>query len=207
MKKRNSGSKLIIKPTIINPYYDGPNWFESEVDIDEIVLLDKDSSTNGVKLFIILLFGYNDIPYGDGFEDSINNFLKLQKDDIAMSGGPTFMCGEKRILPSCCCGLEDLSDVILSIKHKRSPWLGHDPNPGMEYSKRQTVKIWSDDYKENKDAYYFTCTYTELVVAMDKMKKDLISFIEGPCFDYLERFNSKYAFNMIEHLKRLLIDY
>lgn len=75
MKKRNSGSKLIIKPTIINPYYDGPNWFESEVDIDEIVLLDKDSSTNGVKLFIILLFGYNDIPYGDGFEDSINNFF------------------------------------------------------------------------------------------------------------------------------------
>lgn len=56
------------------------------------------------------------------------------------------------------------------------------------------------------DAFYISCTYTELLVALHEMKRDLISFIEGPCFDYLARFNLKYANNMINHLKKLLID-
>jgi hypothetical protein len=206
MKKRNSISKLMIKPTIINPYYDEPNWFKSEVDRNECVFLDKDSTANDVKQFIILLFGFNDIAFGNCFEDSVNNFLMLQVDELAMSGGPTFLCGESQILPSCCCGLEDLGDVINCIRHKTSPWLGHDPNPGIEYSKRHKVKIWSDDYKENKEAYCITCTYAELIVAMDDMKKDLTSFIEEICFDYLGRFNSEYAMKMTKHLKKLLID-
>ncbi|WP_113672055.1 hypothetical protein [Vallitalea guaymasensis] len=203
MKKRN---KLIIKPTIMNPYYDKPNWFESEVDIDQFVFIDRHSLSNDVKQFIILLFGYNDIEFGNCFEASVNNFLELQKDELAMSGGPTFIYNEVQILPSCCCGLEDLEDLATCIKHKKSPWLGHDPYPCIEYSKRNKIKIWSDDYKENKDAFYISCTYTELLVALHEMKRDLISFIEGPCFDYLARFNLKYANNMINHLKKLLID-
>lgn len=204
MKRRNSRSKLIMKPTIINPFYDEPNWFESEVYRKEIVFLDKNSTLNDVKQFIILLFGFNDIAYGNCYEDSINNFLKLQEDELAMSGGPAFLCGESQILPSCCCGIEDLGEVVNCIKHKISPWLGHDPNPCIEYSKRNKVKIWSDDYKKNEDAYCIACTYTELIIAMD-MKKDLTLFIEGAFLNYLGRFNWEYANKMAKHLKRLLI--
>jgi len=45
-----------------------------------------------------------------------------------------------------------------------------------------------------------------LIVAKDDMKKDLTSFIEEVCFDYLGRFNSEYAKKMTKNLKRLLID-
>ncbi|NOU84560.1 hypothetical protein GC102_02040 [Paenibacillus sp. LMG 31460] len=93
------------------------------------------------------LFGYNNIDVKESFEKSFKQLLN--EDEVAILGGITFFEDEdKFILPSCCCGLEDLVLVNESIINRVSPWLGHDPNPGIKYSNNGIVKVWSDDQKE-----------------------------------------------------------
>ena len=58
-------------------------------------------------------------------------------------GGLGVSDGFTEILPSCCCGLEDWRSWWSLLDGSGSPWLGHDPNPGVEAA-GQSFIVWAD---------------------------------------------------------------
>ncbi|SHJ93493.1 hypothetical protein SAMN02745163_02867 [Clostridium cavendishii DSM 21758] len=97
--------KLIEVDAIIqNPYYDAPSWIDDSIERKEFVILDRESSEEDVELFLIELLGYNNINIEQDKELVIRELLS--EDEIAIAGGILFIGEDKKIFPSCCCGLE-----------------------------------------------------------------------------------------------------
>lgn len=132
-----------MKPVIREPYYDKPIWIENEVTRKEFTFLSSNSSEAEVELFLLHLFGYNRIDASISFEESFKELL--MEDEVAILGGVAFLQDDETfIMPSCCCGLEEIQSIDYSIKAKQSPWLGHDPSPGIQYFDDYAL-VWSDD--------------------------------------------------------------
>jgi hypothetical protein len=49
-----------------------------------------------------------------------------------MPGGLAAIDGQRRVDPSCCCGIEAWRDWEQLLASGQSPWLGHDPSPFVE---------------------------------------------------------------------------
>ncbi|WP_339276797.1 hypothetical protein MKY59_07225 [Paenibacillus sp. FSL W8-0426] len=173
-----------MKPVIREPYYDKPVWIENEVARKEFAFLSSNSSESEVELFLLHLFGYNSIDASMSFEESFKELL--EKDEVAILGGVTFIQDEETfIMPSCCCGLEELQPIINSIQAKQSPWLGHDPSPGIIYYE-DYVLVWSDDPATQKEELFcIRFTYKELLDGLEKCKNDLLEFINEPLYQWI----------------------
>ncbi len=184
--------KPYTKPVIKEPYYDCPIWIENKVIYKEYISLTADSKKEDVELFLVHLFGYNNIDVKQSLEESFNELFK--EDEVAILGGVAFFESQnKLILPSCCCGLEDWSEVYYSVKNRISPWLGHDPNPGMTYRDKY-VRVWSDDpssttNRTREAPYYieYEYEYEVLLRSLEKTKDDLEGFIKDPLFIWISR--------------------
>ncbi|WP_427050902.1 hypothetical protein [Paenibacillus sp. TC-CSREp1] len=174
-----------IKPVIREPYYDKPLWIENEVTREEFTLLSSKSSTAEVELFLLHLFGYNGIDASQSFKKSFNELL--EEDEVAILGGVTFIQDEETfIMPSCCCGLEEFQTITNTINANQSPWLGHDPSPGIKYYE-DYVLVWSDDPEIQKEELFsIRFTYKELLEGLEKCKKDLLGFIEEPLYKWIK---------------------
>ena len=173
------------KAVITDPYFDCPIWLENNNIIRrEYICLSSDCSNIDVELFLILLFGYNDIDSKYSFKKAFNELFN--KNEIAISGGIAFFEDENNyILPSCCCGLEDWKEVEMSINNKNSPWLGHDPTPGITYDKDHLI-VWSDDPKEtNHSILNIKYLYDEIFKCLKKTEIDLREFIQKPLHNWL----------------------
>jgi len=194
------------KAVIIDPYYEKPYWIENEVIPKEFICLSSESSEHDVELFLILLIGYNHINVNQSFHLSFNELLK--EDEVVLSGGIAFFENDsKYILPSCCCGLEDFSNVIDSIANQQSPWLGHDPTPGITYTNDQ-ANVWPDDPKANGSNvnYSIQYTYKELMQSLLKSRTDLLDFIEEPLFEWINKRDAEIAKIMIIRMKQWIIN-
>ncbi|WP_127534461.1 hypothetical protein [Paenibacillus kobensis] len=174
-----------VKPVITNPYFERPVWFEEEVTRKEFIGLSADSTIEDVELFLILLFGYNGIDPNHPFKESFNEILK--EESVAISGGIAFFEDENKfILPSCCCGLEDWADLEESVVNWSSPWLGHDPSPGIIYQSECLI-VWSDEPNENnKNLISIQFTYEEMLEGLKGMNTDLKGFIQQPLFHWIK---------------------
>ncbi|GAA4841900.1 hypothetical protein GCM10023310_19770 [Paenibacillus vulneris] len=174
------------RSVIIEPYHDCPFWIERQVTRREYVVLSSNSTEEDVELFLTLLFGYNNIDSRLPLEDAFKELLL--EDEVAMSGGIAFFKSETEfILPSCCCGLEGIvDDVYQSVLNKKSPWLGHDPSPGITYHENN-VKVWLDDpgSNENIDVFNIDFTYEELIHNIETSLIDLESFIDIPLYNWV----------------------
>lgn len=193
------------KPVIIEPYFDKPEWITDEVIREEFICLSSESNEQDVELFLILLFGYNHINIEQSFLLSFNELL--EQEGVAISGGIAFFEDEsKYILPSCCCGLEDFSEVIDTIKNKQSPWMGHDPAPGITYSNDQ-VRVWPDDPEiadsnVNKPILY---SYKELIDSLEKTRNEMQGFIEGPLYEWINKRDKEIANTMRDRMKQWIM--
>lgn len=191
---------LIVKAVITNIYCTKPIWVNEDIEIKCLVTLDSETNDNDISLFFGLLFEYNEIDYGSNINEALDNLLS--NDEIIISGGPFFTDGLVHILPSCCCGLEGLNEVTMAIKHNVSPWLGHDPNPGIEYYSSGNVKIWGDDPVKNDKVEFILCTYRELIIKWVQMCEELLIFFDKSCLEYLKKYSYKKADKVILHLKK-----
>ncbi|WP_229750039.1 hypothetical protein [Paenibacillus nasutitermitis] len=94
------------KPVITDLHYDKPEWITNEVIRKEFICLSFETDTQEVELFLIHLFGFNQINVDQSIQLSFDELFK--QDEVALSGGIAFFEDEKKyVLPSCCCGLED----------------------------------------------------------------------------------------------------
>lgn len=188
------------KPVTVEPYYETPVWIDHEIPFKEYIPLSAQSSTEEVELFLSHLFGYNDIDVNRSLEESFNELFG--KDSLILKGGIAFFEDDQKvIMPSCCCGLEEINDICESIRNRMSPWLGHDPKPGVVYEDNY-AKVWSNDPKLiEENLYYIEFKYEELLESLEKTKKDLLDFIEKPLFNWIYLRNQEIAFEMILKMK------
>lgn len=193
------------KAVITDPYYDKPKWITNEVTRKEYMCLSSESSSHDVELFLTHLFGYMNINVEHTLLISFNELF--EQDYIALSGGVAFFADEHNfILPSCCCGLEDYSNVIDSIINKQSPWMGHDPSPGLIYNNNQ-VYVWPDDPESSISREKFIeFSYEELKENLDKTSKEIKGFIDGPLYYWIAKENSEIAVAMNEKMKKWLLN-
>lgn len=192
-------TKIVIR----EPYYESPIWIDNDIFRKEHVVLTENSSTEDVELFLVHLFGYNNIDVKESFENSFKEIFN--EDEVAILGGIAFFDNEDIfIMPSCCCGLEDLVLVIESIKNRVSPWLGHDPNPGVKYSGNDIVRVWSDDPNttKTKSTFYIEFMYDELIQALEDNKKELLGFIKKPLYKWICNRDKSIADEMIIKMKQ-----
>lgn len=170
------------KPVIREPYYECPVWIENEVDRKEYICLSSSSTPEDVELFLVHLFGYSNIDVKQSLKDSFRELL--EKDQVAILGGIAFFDDENRsIMPSCCCGLEEWAEVHSSIHNKISPWMGHDPYPGITYHDN-FIRVLSDAPEESskKKLFCIEYTYEEIYCSLEETKNDLLGFIKKPLF-------------------------
>ncbi|MEK3885855.1 hypothetical protein [Paenibacillus sp. PL2-23] len=193
------------KAVITDPYYDKPIWITGEVTRKEFLCLSAESSSHDVELFLTHLFGYMDINVEQSLLLSFNELF--EQDYIALSGGVAFFADENNyILPSCCCGLEDYSNAIDSIINKQSPWMGHDPAPGLTYNNNQ-VYVWPDDPESSiSNKYFIEFSYQELKENLEKTSKEIKGFIEGPLYCWIVKENSEIANTMRAKMKKWLLN-
>jgi len=178
----NKGIKLVSTSIYINP----PSWLEIPNYDEDYLVLDKDVTREEVDLFLLGLFIYNYIPFTEDSEASIQNLLKALTDGIVLGGGLMFFEGDKKILPSCCCGLEQWQEAIEDISQKIGVWLGHDPMPIIEYQEH-SILVLSDDYnkpscpvKSKSDLVCIEFSTTELECFLAQIKDDIKDFFEIP---------------------------
>lgn len=193
------------KPVITDPYYEKPEWISHEVTRREFICLSGESTEQDVELFLILLFGYNDININQSFRSSFIELL--EEEEVALSGGIAFFEDDnKYILPSCCCGLEDISYVKDTIINKGSPWMGHDPTPGITYIHDQ-VYVWPDDSETinsdvNKAIRY---QFKQLLDFLERTQKEMQDFIEGPLYNWVAIQDKEIAVALKEQMKQWII--
>lgn len=193
------------KVVITNPYFDKPIWITGEVTRMEFMCLSSESSSHDVELFLTHLFGYMNINVEQSLQISFNELF--EQDYIALSGGVAFFADDKNyILPSCCCGLEDYLNVIHAIINKQSPWMGHDPAPGLTYNNNQ-VYVWSDDQESSgSNKIFIEFLYQELKENLDKTSKEMKGFIEGPLYYWIAKENIEIADTMKAKMKKWLLN-
>ena len=172
----------------------------------EYVVFSEKTSPEDIDLFLITLFGYNDICFGSCVKEGLSNiiFSFYEQGGLAMNGGILFFDKEKKIFPSCCCGLENWKEVQESINNKKSPWLGHDPFPVFEYEK-EMVHVWSDDcigvYGKEQPKEKLICLDYPIDFLKEQLfyvKRDLYKFITIPLYKRIKDLESGIVDSFVE---------
>lgn len=108
----------------------------------DYVRLCGSTSSSDVALVLAVLSSYGhhgrSVETGEGWGQSLlDHFPRI------LPGGLAVVSAERRILPSCCCGLETWQDWRSVIAIGQSPWTGHDPAPLIEVTGTD-ILVWSD---------------------------------------------------------------
>ncbi|MGM1048094.1 MAG: hypothetical protein ACQEXX_18395 [Bacillota bacterium] len=194
------------KPVTIEPYYGTPVWIDHEVPIKEYIPLSAQCNNEEVELFLSHLFGYNDIDVNRSLEEAFNDLF--EQESLVLSGGVAFFEDEQKvIMPSCCCGLEEIEEIYESIRNKMSPWLGHDPDPGVVYED-DYARVLSNDPESTdpEKLYYIEYKYEELLECLEKTRNDLLEFIEKPLFNWIYLRNQEIGYEMILKMKECFMN-
>jgi len=176
-----------IKAVSTSIYINAPSWLEIPNGNTSYFELSKNATKENVDLFLFSLFIYNDIPLSDNSSSSISNMCYHfnTTNGVALGGGLMFFEGAKRILPSCCCGLEQWAEIVDNISHKKEVWLGHDPTPIVVYQE-DSILVWSNDYREKahiepkSDLINIEFSRTDLEYCFAQLKTDIREFLEIP---------------------------
>lgn len=83
----------------------------------------------------------------------------------------------QQFIPQCCCGLEGWREWMVSYETHKSPWLGHDPFPGLSWVGDQ-VSLLED--RESTEAPFCQMQAGELLLHLQKVHRDFNEFLD--CF-------------------------
>jgi len=201
----------------VEPYHERPEWLNSATEVEEYMPLSPLADEREVELFLYVLLGASDLELRPTPREMLQEFMALDEENgIALSGGIVFCENEnRRILPSCCAGVEQIPEIIEDVINRQSPWLGHDPWPTITYEGEQAY-VWPDHVFaqfpdseslkiEASDEPPIVYAYKELLQSVRRCASELEGFIDGPLHLWLIANSPELAGAVSERLKRLLL--
>lgn len=201
--------RLSVKAIIKDPYFKVPDWLNSNPDYVEYVRLSGKSTRDEVDLFIAELFGYMRINVDSTPRQVFGEILN--ETVAAIAGGVLFESDTKKIWPSCCSGLEGWREILKCVTEKRSPWMGHDPAPSMEFINNK-VQVWSDDVTgkitKNPDKngmFFIEYEQEELISKLERIETDLLDFAHNPLFNRLVEIDDQMEKSFVEKFESWFI--
>ncbi|MFF2529162.1 hypothetical protein ACFVS2_09645 [Brevibacillus sp. NPDC058079] len=196
----------LVVAVIKEPYYQIPDWLNTDVAYTEYVKLTGQTTSDEVDLFIAMLLGYNNID----IKGTPHEVLKRLFDelDVVIGGGIYLESNDRIIPPSCCSGLEAWRDVLDSVINRKSPWMGHNPTPRMEFADN-IVRVWSDDSNEEdvdkNELYYIDFDYVEFIAKLEMIESDLMEFARVPLFNRFLEFDLELANDVVKRFESWFI--
>ena len=139
------------------------------------VRLRRSSSPDDVAVVMGVVASYG--REGHGGPASIADLLAAFP--AILPGGLAVVAGDRQVLPSCCCGLENWSEWKRVVPDGSSPWTGHDPAPLVEVGGDE-VRIWSDGAMGEKpiDEVPIVFSLPDFGKALAEVERDLEGFLE-----------------------------
>ncbi|WP_037287865.1 hypothetical protein [Saccharibacillus sacchari] len=201
----------------VEPYHERPVWIKSMTEVEEYMPLSPLAGEREVELFLYTLLGASQLELRATPQQMLQEFMELDEENgIALSGGIVFCENEnRRILPSCCAGVEQIPEIIEDVINRQSPWLGHDPWPTITYEGEQAY-VWPDNVSaqfpdsesvkiEVSEEPPIVYSYGELLQSVHRCATELEGFIDGPLYLWLIANSPELAGAVSERLKRLLL--
>lgn len=100
----------------------------------------------------------------------------LDRPQAILSGGLVATKADFRLWPGCCSGIESWRKWRSVRKGEGSPWLGHDPDPGVDTSGERAILYDDLPFSTAKRA---EVSYDEIQAALDDTEQDLRDFLKG----------------------------
>jgi hypothetical protein len=169
----------VAPPTGWPPVADAPGGW---------IRLDARTSRDEIAAVVSELATYNRVFDGEPYPRAVwtmGAYLDaiVAADRLILPGGlAAFESGEaaRSIEPSCCAGLEGWREWLAFDAGGPSPWMGHDPWPGLQRSD-EAVRIWSDlgagTGRPAADAFALETTAADLRAALAACREDLRAFL------------------------------
>jgi hypothetical protein len=115
---------------------------------------------------------------GEIIKETAQETLKefILNEGFVLEGGLLFKENDAiKVVPSCCCGLENWNEWLDVPSGKCGIWTGHNPESLIEIN-HGNIKIWQDrQTKDEKHSIDFTVE--EMVEKLNQVKKDLQNFL------------------------------
>ncbi len=106
--------------------------------------------------------------------ETLNEFVA--NEGFVLEGGLLFKENdETKIIPGCCCGLEDWKEWLDVPSGKCGIWTGHDPESLIEINDGN-IKIWQDRKNKNENQS-IEFTVEEMFEKLKQVEKDLQNFL------------------------------
>ncbi|MEJ8302732.1 hypothetical protein [Saccharibacillus sacchari] len=188
----------------VEPYGERPEWLNASTDVNDCIPLSALANEREVELFLYTLLGASQLELRPTPDEMLGAFMELDEEDgITLSGGIAFYQDEnRRIMPGCCAGVEQIPEIIEDVANRQSPWLGHDPWPTIAYEGDQAY-IWPDHISATEKPIVYP--YEELLQSVYRCATELEGFIDGPLYTWLVARTPDLAGAVSERLKRLLL--
>lgn len=100
-----------------------------------------------------------------------------RSESFILPGGLAVRDGDREILPSCCSGLEQWVEWRLALTHDVSPWMGHDPTPGIAFDE-DGGHVWPDGEGSPSDRQRLAIAFRrkELAKQLVEVQRQLEAF-------------------------------
>jgi hypothetical protein len=101
--------------------------------------------------------------------------LLMEADGFVLPGGLQFSENNiAKVVPGCCCGLENWYEWLAVPDGNRSLWLGHDPSPWVDYVEG-SIRVWPDE--NCADNSFIEFSPQEMTTALAQAQVDLQRFL------------------------------
>ncbi|SDW43518.1 hypothetical protein SAMN05421504_101571 [Amycolatopsis xylanica] len=168
---------MIEFQAVVSAYHSTPfrHWPVADQPPDDLIVLSGDLAEPEVGKAIAAIAEYNQREAGSPDAFSLLRAL-AGSERVVVSGGlrARDTTTGVTIEPGCCCGLEDWRDWFYLV-HGAEPWLGHDPEPKLEFGPG-VARLWPDADRE-ATAPPLEIPLADLPARLAAIQRDLRDFV------------------------------
>jgi hypothetical protein len=153
--------------------FDGePPWAVASLADQTFLRLFAGVTDEEIGSIILTACLYNQVEIHSSAIETLNAFIA---EDFVLSGGLRFSSdAQVKVVPGCCCGLEDWREWLDVPNGNNSVWAGHDPNPGVEFVD-DSIRIWQDEKADGVE--FVDLGVDEMRGLMERVESDLKGFV------------------------------
>lgn len=172
---------MIEFQAVVSAYHSTPfpHWPVADQPPDDLIVLSGRLAEPEVAKAMAAIAEYN--RHDLGVPDALSLLRNLSESErVVASGGLRVRDTTTGVAiePGCCCGLEDWRDWLYLVRGAE-PWLGHDPEPKLEFG-TGVARLWPDGGR--KDATPsgppVEIRLAELLARLAVIRRDLLDFLD-----------------------------